>query len=334
MSDDSRVPIHQWTHDEGYVLLVKVVNPDGTSYGGFQWPDSGPVAPAQWSREPTCNSGGLFGWPWGLHINTGKIGRATDRWIVFRAKPSNVIAADGKAKAVPGEDGELPEVLFAGSMAAAMAFTMRGRVAWIEACSRGSASATGHDGSASASGDGGSTSASGYGGSASASGYGGSASATGTRGSASATGTGGSASATGHDGSASATGPGGIASASGTRGSASATGTSGSASASGDGGSASATGTRGSASATGTGGSASATGHDGSASATGPGGIAASSYRAQADEEGAFVIRWHDGDRWRFAFGAVGEDGIEAGVWYRVVEGGDLVAAEAPDETH
>ena len=172
MGNDGIIPIHQWTYDGEHVLLVKAVDPDGTSYGGFVWPESGPVNPGTWSREPTCGSGGLFGWPWGFHLNEGKVRKATDRWIVFRARPEDVIWIGEKAKAVPSEDGVLPEVVYCGTLAGAMKFTMGGRVAWVEANSEGEASATGD------------------GGSASSTGLEGSASATGDRGSASATGTG------------------------------------------------------------------------------------------------------------------------------------------------
>ena len=215
------VPVHQWTDADGYVQIVKCVNYDMTSYNGFVWPTSGPVCPDKWSRETDCNSGGLFGWPWGVGIADGK--NLGGKWLIFRAKPENIIfVGPCKVKAVPSEDGELPEVVFCGEMADAMKFTMAGRVKWVQHNSSGSASATGDRGSASATG---------YSGSASATGSSGSASATGSSGSASATGDRGSASATGYRGSASATGDRGSASATGDRGSASATGYSGSASA-------------------------------------------------------------------------------------------------------
>ena len=188
------VPVHQWTDADGYVQIVKCVNYDMTSYNGFVWPTSGPVCPDKWSRETDCNSGGLFGWPWGVGIADGK--NLGGKWLIFRAKPENIIfVGPCKVKAVPSEDGELPEVVFCGEMADAMKFTMAGRVKWVQHNSSGSASATGDRGSASATG---------YRGSASATGYRGSASATGDRGSASATGDRGSASATGYRGSASA----------------------------------------------------------------------------------------------------------------------------------
>ena len=195
-------PIHQWTHTGDRVLLVKCINRDGTSYNGFVWPKEGPVKPEEWSRDPTCESGGLFGWPWGIGCGEGRDPDACADWIVFSVKPENVIDCGGKSKAVPGEDGDLPLVVYRGSQGGAMYHTLSGRIAWIEARSSGSASATGDRGSASATG---------YSGSASATGYSGSASATGSSGSASATGDSGSASATGDRGSASATGDRGIA---------------------------------------------------------------------------------------------------------------------------
>ena len=48
---------------------------------------------------------------------------------------------------------------------------------------------------------------------------------------------------------------------------------------------------------------------------------------ARADEDGAICLAWNDGKRTRFAVGYVGEDGIEAGVWYRA-EAGKLVRAK------
>ena len=110
------IPIHQWTHDGEYVLIVKCINRDGTAHNGFVWPESGPVKPEYWSREADCESGGLFGWPWGMGIGDGRNPDACAKWIVFRAKPENVIRIEPgpKVKAVPGDDGELPEAVFCG----------------------------------------------------------------------------------------------------------------------------------------------------------------------------------------------------------------------------
>ena len=170
--DTKTPPVHQWTHDGKRVLLVKCVNRDGTSHDGFVWPKSGPVLPTTWSRDATCESGGLFGWPWGMSIGAGRDPDAVAAWIVFSARPENVIpvGTDGKVKAVPGEDGDDVIVEYYGTQADAMYMTSQGRVAWVQKNSRGSASATGDSGSASATGDSGSASATGYRGSASATG--------------------------------------------------------------------------------------------------------------------------------------------------------------------
>ena len=226
MAQRDLIPFHQWTNADGEVLLVKVVNPDGTSHGGFVWPASGEVVASDWSPAPVCG-GGLHGWPWGYGISDGKSVSAHGLWIVFAAKPDDIVLVESgqEAKARCGR------VVYCGNMAEAMLLTMDERIKCIAHNSRGSASSSGEGGSASSSGEGGSASSSGEGGSASSSGYG------------------------------------------------------------------------------------------GSASSSGEGGFAFSSWRAKAGPTGAFVIRWHDGSRYRFAFGAVGEDGIEAGVWYIVRDG-------------
>jgi hypothetical protein len=272
MSDTIKLP-HQHVDKDGYVLLVKCLNRDGTSYDGFIWPKAGPVEPLKWSRTPDCDSGGLFGWPWGIGL-AGRNPDACASWIVFRAKPENVIDLTGKAKAVPGENKDLPEVVYYGTQSGAMAFTMSGRMEFVTSNASGSASQTGYRGSASQTGDRGSACQTGDRGSACQTGYRGSASQTGYSGSASQTGYSGSASQTGYSGSACQTGDRGSASQTGDSGSASQTGDSGSASQTGYSGSACQTGDSGSASQTGDSGSASQTGYSGSACQTGDRGSA------------------------------------------------------------
>jgi hypothetical protein len=211
------IPIHQWTHTGTKVRILKCVDEDGRGYGGFQWPKSGPVAPESWSPEPTCDSGGLFGWPWGLGRD-GKQPNYSGVWIVFEADPSDVIDLGGKVKARCGD------VIYYGDWWTAAYMVEPGRIAWIEHAARGAASATGESGAASATGERGAASATGESGAASATGESGAASATCWSGAASATGWRGAASATGLSGAASVTGESGAASATGERGAASATG--------------------------------------------------------------------------------------------------------------
>jgi hypothetical protein len=263
MSTTEKTPLHQWTHKSDRVLIVKCVDANGQSYRGFRWPKSGPVKPVACSRNPDCNSGGLFGWAWGLNIGGGKDPDYRGCWIVFSAPPAQVIeVASEKVKVAATTPDEVDAVVeYFGDWAGAMTFTLEGRLAWIDhktkdaeekaTGERGAASATGESGAASATGESGAASATGWRGAASATDWRGAASATGESGAASATGERGAASATGWSGAASATCWSGAASATGWRGAASATGESGAASATGDSGAASATGESGAASLTG-----------------------------------------------------------------------------------
>ena len=140
-------PAHQWTHDGGNVLIVKCVRSDGTSHGGFQWPESGPVTPDTWSEEPTCESGGLFGWPWGVGLGGGKQPDYQGRWIVFSAEPSDVVDLDDKCKARCGN------VVYCGDWWGALLTVDAGRIAWCEHGDSGASSATGDRGASSATGD-------------------------------------------------------------------------------------------------------------------------------------------------------------------------------------
>ena len=207
-----KTPIHQWTNGGNKVLLVKCVDKNGRGYGGFQWPKSGPVDPGKCSLEPTRESGGLFGWAWGLNLGGGKEPGYSGCWIVFAADPAIVVEIDGEKHKAAGAC----EVVYYGDWAGALTYTMAGRLAWLghvtenaESQSsrlRGAASATGWSGAASATGESGAASATDTRGAAFATGESGAASATGWRGAASATGLSGAASATGLSGAASATG--------------------------------------------------------------------------------------------------------------------------------
>ena len=239
-------PIHKWTHDGKEVLLVKCVDADGVSRGknrkDFLWPISGPVeTPA--SRKPDCESGGLFGWPWGLNIGGGKDPDYNGRWIVFSAPPENVINLYDKVKVVPKEGDTIAHatVLFCGSWFEALLYCALGREAWIIQNARGSAANSG---------DRGSTANSGVRGSAANSGDYGSAANSGDQGSAANSGVQGSAANSGFQGSAANSGDYGSAANSGVRGSAANSGFQGSAVNSGDQGASIATGDNSAASAT------------------------------------------------------------------------------------
>lgn len=117
--------IYTWAPD-GKVLLLKTIYRDGTSYGGFSWPKSGPVKAKTWSPEPTCESGGLFGWPWGFGFGEGMIPDFLGIWVVFAADPETVVPMGYKAK-VPEA-----EVVYYGDFIGALQCLLPGIRAWEE----------------------------------------------------------------------------------------------------------------------------------------------------------------------------------------------------------
>ena len=156
------IPRHRWTNGGEHVLILKCTDANGKSYNDFQWPESGPVVPEKWSREQTCESGGLFGWAWGFSFGEGKEPNYAGRWIVFRAHPDDVIEVEGKVKAVPNpEFNRTPEVVFCGTYPAALAMILPGHIAWVKHASSGAATASGDRGAATASGYRGAATASG-----------------------------------------------------------------------------------------------------------------------------------------------------------------------------
>jgi hypothetical protein len=162
-------------NEQGELLGLRVIELDGTSYGGFQNPtEVGETVEAKdWSDTLECG-GGIHFWPWGF----GRQGKSPNNkmWQVIKITGDYVGwegSLDGKAKC------EKAELLYSGNQAQAEALLFEERLKMIFAASKGSASASGDSGSASASGYCGSASASGRSGSASASGYRGSASASG-----------------------------------------------------------------------------------------------------------------------------------------------------------
>ena len=159
MTDEKPIiPVHQWTHDGDKVLLIKCINADGTSgpKNEFIWPKSGPVKSPQWDGKPTCDGGGLFGWPWGIGIGSGKDPDYQGIWIVWATDPNRIIVVDNEKTKAP--DGE---VLYYGEWVGAFRMVLQGQIAWIQQSSRGAASATGGQGAASATGRQGAASATG-----------------------------------------------------------------------------------------------------------------------------------------------------------------------------
>ncbi len=208
--DTEITPVHQWTHKGDKVLLLKCVNLDLTSYNGFKWPESGEVTPKTWSPEPTCESGGLFGWPWGIGRG-GKLPDYQGKWIVFEAAPEDVVAIHDKCK-VPKAN-----VLFCGDWWAAFAMVSDGARAWIEHASQGASRAEGYSSAASSNGDRSAASSNGYSSAASSNGDRSAASSNGDRSAASSNGYSSAASSNGYSSAASSNGYSSAASSNGDR---------------------------------------------------------------------------------------------------------------------
>ena len=138
------IEAHQWTNGGDEVLVVRCVNADGTSYGGFENPlEVGAVIEApDWSIAAECG-GGIHGWPWGL----GHDGKEPTHplWLVCGADPHSGVELGGKAK--------WPRMIVrhVGTLASAMAFTHVGRLRLISASAKQATS--GYSSSAATSGD-------------------------------------------------------------------------------------------------------------------------------------------------------------------------------------
>ena len=168
--------------------MLKTVNADFTSHGGFRWPRRGKVVAPDWDPEPVCG-GGLHGLLWG-EGDGGLLDWSDDAvWLVCKIDADTAVDLGGKIK--------VPEatVAHAGTRKTATAFLAahapgRSIVGGTATAGHRGAATAGHGGTAKA----------GYGGTATA-GYGGTATA-GLDGTATA-GYGGTATA-GHDGTATA----------------------------------------------------------------------------------------------------------------------------------
>ena len=165
--------IHTWTNGGEEVLILKCVPPggivsgtgsDGTGYR-FEWPLAvGMLVEApDWDPAPRCG-GGLHGWAWGLAIGDGKEPDWGAEWIVFGAKPEDVVDLGGKVKAKQGV------IRFIGAWQDATNFILTGQINLVQERASGAASATGWSGAASATGERGAASATGESGAASATG--------------------------------------------------------------------------------------------------------------------------------------------------------------------
>ena len=152
------------------VLILRTCSADMSAYGGFVWPESGPVECPDWDPEPECGNG-LHGALWGEGEGLLLDWSLDARWLVVAVAAADIVDLGGKVKFPRGN------VVYCGDRQGAAAYIQRPGRAVIggtaTAGDRGTATA-GHRGTATA-GDHG-TATAGYGGTATA-GYGGSATA-------------------------------------------------------------------------------------------------------------------------------------------------------------
>ena len=303
---------------EGKILVVRVVDKDHKSFGGFQNPKKvGEIIEApDWEKSNNCGKG-IHGWPWGLSREGKEAQDPTMIWQVCEVlDPENVVDLGGKCK------WQKLKLIHLGDQSSAMNLTMAGRISYIFENSEGSAANSGNGGSAANSGNGGSAANSGNVGSAANSGDYGSAANSGIYGSAANSGIYGSAANSGDYGSAANSGIGGSAANSGIGGSAANSGKYGSAANSGNGGSAANSGTRGSAANSGIYGSVSSTGKNSLCSSSGLNSKAKTSH-------GGIVLGYipEGSEDVDYKLAMVPRD-LKPDVWYKLDENGNFVESE------
>jgi len=180
-----KIPAHQWTNENGEVLILRFSDKNGKSYNGFQHPMTvgESVVEPKWNEAAVCG-GGIHGWPWGIGLGEGKECEWESLWQVYGAKPEEVVGEIEGGQKCKFKTGTLR---FLGKWDEAMKFILSGQIKWVEQWA-GEKHATG-DRSAS-----------------SATGYRSASSATGYRSASSATGNSSASSATGYSSASSATG--------------------------------------------------------------------------------------------------------------------------------
>ena len=79
------------------VLVLRTCAPDKTSYGGFVWPESGPVAAPDWSPVAECGKG-LHGLLWGEGEGALVSWEDDARWLVVEVEAASIVDLSGKVK--------------------------------------------------------------------------------------------------------------------------------------------------------------------------------------------------------------------------------------------
>ena len=100
-----------------HVLVLRTSNKDRISYGGFQWPESGPVEAPDWSPEPICGRG-LQGALWGEGNGSLFNWKDDSVWQVVEVLEKDIVDLVGKVKFPRGN------VVFSGDQQGATNFLL------------------------------------------------------------------------------------------------------------------------------------------------------------------------------------------------------------------
>jgi hypothetical protein len=78
-------------------LALRTCASDMTGYGGFRWPERGPVEAADWDPRPVCG-GGLHGLKWGEGSGLLLSWHDKAKWLVVEVVEGTEVDLDGKVK--------------------------------------------------------------------------------------------------------------------------------------------------------------------------------------------------------------------------------------------
>jgi hypothetical protein len=79
------------------VLVLRTCAADMSAYGGFIWPESGPIEAPDWNPEPICGYG-LHGALWGEGDGDLLSWDHDAKWLVVEVDADTIVNLDGKVK--------------------------------------------------------------------------------------------------------------------------------------------------------------------------------------------------------------------------------------------
>ena len=83
--------------DQNTVLILRTCSAAMTAYGGFRWPESGPVEAPDWNPVPVCGNG-LHGALWGEGDGNLLDFDLAARWLVVEVPADSIVDLGGKVK--------------------------------------------------------------------------------------------------------------------------------------------------------------------------------------------------------------------------------------------